>query len=389
MGDVFDPDSGEQIAGLLTDDHCNLRNSEALMYKMYEEQAGGQGMSDGAIGWSSHGNDDGGNGSDDGKSHLPAGNTTIGVILTNADFNKTDLTRIADMTHNGLARTIRPVHTMADGDTVYAMASGTVKTNVDLAGEARTADFLRSADEMDPSDLATYSFGQNFNVTMIQLATGFCSLINGGYYYEPHMVSKITNSSGVTVKSIEPRVLKRTISDSTSEFIRECCQAVVTEGTGKAARPAGYMIGGKTGTAQTYPRDGNEFVVSFIGYAPADDPQILVYVVVDRVNEPKQDNVGYAREIVRNIFTEVLPYKNIFMTEELSDKEIKELEALKLENTLKYGKALENPNAEVIQEDKPVEKEPEWKKFPIDQKTGYRKDPNTGELTGALKDYLD
>ena len=255
-----------------------------------------------------------------------------------------------------------------------------LKTNVDLAGEARTADFLRSADEMDPSDLATYSFGQNFNVTMIQLATGFCSLINGGYYYEPHMVSKITNSSGVTVKSIEPRVLKRTISDSTSEFIRECCQAVVTEGTGKAARPAGYMIGGKTGTAQTYPRDGNEFVVSFIGYAPADDPQILVYVVVDRVNEPKQDNVGYAREIVRNIFTEVLPYKNIFMTEELSDKEIKELEALKLENTLKYGKALENPNAEVIQEDKPVEKEPEWKKFPIDQKTGYRKDPNTGEL---------
>jgi len=134
LGDVFDPDSGEQIAGLLTDDHCNLRNSEALMYKMYEEQAGGQGMSDGAIGWSSHGNDDGGNGSDDGKSHLPAGNTTIGVILTNADFNKTDLTRIADMTHNGLARTIRPVHTMADGDTVYAMASGTVKTNVDLAG---------------------------------------------------------------------------------------------------------------------------------------------------------------------------------------------------------------------------------------------------------------
>ncbi|MBP5281780.1 MAG: penicillin-binding protein 2, partial [Lachnospiraceae bacterium] len=90
-----------------------------------------------------------------------------------------------------------------------------LKTNVDLAGEARTADFLRDADEMDPSDLATYSFGQNFNVTMIQLATGFCSLINGGYYYEPHMVSKITNSSGVTVKNIEPRILKQTISSST------------------------------------------------------------------------------------------------------------------------------------------------------------------------------
>ena len=255
-----------------------------------------------------------------------------------------------------------------------------LKTNVDLAGEARTADFIRSADKMDLADLATYSFGQNFNVTMIQLATGFCSLINGGYYYEPHMVSKITNSSGVTVKNIEPRVLKRTISDSTSEFIRECCQAVVTEGTGKAARPAGYMIGGKTGTAETYPREKKEFVVSFIGYAPADDPQILVYVVVDRVNESKQDNVGYARTIVRNIFTEVLPYKNIFMTEELSEKEKKELEQLALENTLKYGKALEDPDAQQTEESQVEEQDPVWKSFPIDASTGYRKDPNTGEL---------
>lgn len=256
-----------------------------------------------------------------------------------------------------------------------------LKTNVDLAGEARTADFLRSASEMDASDLATYSFGQNFNVTMIQLATGFCSLINGGYYYEPHMVSKITNSSGVTVKNIEPRILKQTISASTSELIREYCKAVVTEGTGKAARPAGYMIGGKTGTAQTYPRDGNDFVVSFVGFAPADDPQVLVYVVVDRVNEAKQDNVGYAREIVRNIFTEVLPYMNIFMTEELSAKEIKELEERQLANTLKYGKALENPD-ETQSDDTPdvQEKDPAWKSFPKDPATGYLKDPNTGEL---------
>ena len=141
LGDVFDPDSGEQIAGLLSDDHRQLRSSEALMYKMYEDQAERQAMSEGAIGWNSHGdtgsengaggNSDEGNRADTGK---PAGNTTIGVILTNADLNKTDLTRVADMTHNGLARAIRPVHTMADGDTVYAMASGTVKTSVDLAG---------------------------------------------------------------------------------------------------------------------------------------------------------------------------------------------------------------------------------------------------------------
>ena len=255
-----------------------------------------------------------------------------------------------------------------------------LKTNIDLAGEARTADFVRSAEEMDASDLATYSFGQNFNVTMIQLATGFCSLINGGYYYEPHVVSKITNSSGVTVKNIEPRILKQTISSSTSDLIKEYCKAVVTEGTGKSARPAGYMIGGKTGTAQTYPRDGNEFVVSFIGYAPADDPQILVYVVVDRVNDPKQDNAFLPREISRNIMTELLPYENIFMTEELSSKELQELEERRLENTLKYGKALEGQEEQKTETETMQEKDPVWKSFPKDPNTGYLKDPNTGEL---------
>ena len=255
-----------------------------------------------------------------------------------------------------------------------------LKTNVDLAGEARTVDFLRSADEMVPADLATYSFGQNFNVTMIQMITGFCSLINGGYYYEPHMVSKITNSSGVTVKNIEPRVLKQTISGSTSELIRQYCRATVTEGTGKTARPAGYMIGGKTGTAQTYPRDGRDFVVSFIGYAPADNPQIAIYVVVDRANAAEQDHATYAMKIVRSILTEVLPYLNIFMTEELSDKELKELEELKLENTLQYGKPL--PTQEETKEETPAQQEiaPPWKSFPVDPATGYLKDPETGEL---------
>lgn len=254
-----------------------------------------------------------------------------------------------------------------------------LKTNIDLAGEARTIEFLRSAKDMDNADLATYSFGQNFNVTMIQMITGFCSLINGGYYYEPHMVSKITNSSGVVVESIEPRVLKQTISGSTSELIRQYCRATVTEGTGKTARPAGYMIGGKTGTAQTYPRDGRDFVVSFIGFAPADDPQIAIYVVVDRANSAEQDHATYAMNIVRKILTEVLPYLNIFMTEELSAKELKELEELKLENTLQYGQALENQVEETVVE-KEKESEPVWKSFKKDPATGYLIDPDTKEL---------
>jgi len=219
-----------------------------------------------------------------------------------------------------------------------------LKTNVDLAGEARTASLMYPVEEMKPADLATNTFGQNFNVTMIQMISGFCSLINGGYYYEPHMVDKITNANGAVVEHVEPRVLKQTVSESTSELIRQYCRAVVMEEggqsrTGKTARPAGYAIGGKTGTAETLPRGNDEYVVSFMGYAPADDPQIAIYVVVDRPNVKEQDDAKYATGIVRNILTEVLPYLQIFMTEELSEEEVAELEARELEITTMYAPA--------------------------------------------------
>ena len=185
-----------------------------------------------------------------------------------------------------------------------------LKTNIDLAGEARTASLIYTADDMGPTDLATNSFGQNFNVTMIQLITGFCSLINGGYYYEPHVVDKITNASGATVANIEPRMLKQTVSESTSAMIRDYCRAAVDIGSGKTARPAGYRIGGKTGTAETidpntHIRSETEFVTSFIGYAPADDPKVAIYVVVDRPNAEKQASAKYATKLVRDILTEI------------------------------------------------------------------------------------
>ncbi len=214
-----------------------------------------------------------------------------------------------------------------------------LKTNIDLAKEVRTDGLIYTADKMVDVDLATNSFGQNFDVTMIQMITGFSSLINGGYYYEPHVVSKITSSSGATVQNIEPRLVKRTISEDTSAKIREACLQVVAgaNGTGRTARPAGYMIGGKTGTAETIPRDKTNYVVSFMGYAPADDPQIAIYVVVDRVNHYPQDDAKYATRIVRKVLTEVLPYLGIYMTEELSEDEKAELEQLNLDNTLAYG----------------------------------------------------
>ncbi len=272
-----------------------------------------------------------------------------------------------------------------------------LKTNIDLAGEARTASLVYKAEDMGPTDLATNSFGQNFNVTMIQTITGFSALINGGYYYEPHMVSKITNTSGATVENIEPRVLKQTVSEETSELIRQYCRAVVEYGTGKTARPAGYMIGGKTGTAETidqntHKRSKDEHVVSFMGFAPADDPQIAIYVVVDRPNTAHQGDAKYATGIVRNILTELLPYLNIFMTEPLSDKEVQELEALNMEITTQYTQKPqeEEPGegGEGTQTPQEGENHAAWLSFPVDPETGYRVDPATGYKYDAQEGFL-
>lgn len=298
-----------------------------------------------------------------------------------------------------------------------------LKTNIDLWGESRTASLVYNKDTMGPTELATNSFGQGFNVTMIQMITGFCSLINGGNYYEPHMVSKIISPSGATVENIEPRILKQTISSSVSEKIKEYCNLVVEgeNGTGHTARPAGYRIGGKTGTAETLPRGNNEYVVSFMGYAPADDPQIAIYVVVDRPNVQYQDDAKHATRIVRSILTEVLPYMGIFMTEELTEEERAELEALQIEimtpvapadeestdaeeggtdaeessgtsaedsddtetaddNKTEDGeKTVEGEGAE---DDGEEDKAPNeiWKTFPIDPETGYAVDPENGNL---------
>lgn len=260
-----------------------------------------------------------------------------------------------------------------------------LKTNIDLAGEARTASLIYTADTIKPVDLATNSFGQSFNVTMIQMITGYCSLINGGYYYEPHVVDKITNANGATVENIEPRVLKQTVSESTSELIRQYCRSVVMGegGTGHTARPAGYAIGGKTGTAETIPRENGEYVVSFMGFAPADDPEIAIYVVVDRPNSEKQDNARYATGIVRNILTEVLPYLNIFMTEELSESEIEELNAKQLEITTMYTQKPEEDALENLEEgdgtgENAGDDTPVWMSYPVDPTTGYYVDPDTG-----------
>ncbi|WP_035771437.1 penicillin-binding transpeptidase domain-containing protein [Butyrivibrio sp. FCS006] len=269
-----------------------------------------------------------------------------------------------------------------------------LKTNVDLAGEARTEGLTYTAANMTPTDLATNSFGQGFNVDMIEMITSFSSLINGGYYYEPHIVKRIVSSSGATIKNIEPRVLRQTISQSTSDKIVEYCNQVVAgaEGTGKTARPAGYMIGGKTGTAQTLPRGNRQYVVSFMGYAPASDPDIAIYVVVDRCNVQYQDDAKFATRIVRAVLTEALPYLNYPMTEELSEKEQAELAELREQMvttaTAEGEETTEEGEGEATEEETQTEEETTeseetgsiWESFDVDSTTGYYIDPNTGNL---------
>lgn len=191
------------------------------------------------------------------------------------------------------------------------------KTNIDLPGETRTDSLIYTEDQLSTINLATNSFGQNFNVTMIQVASAFCSIINGGNYYQPHVVKKITDENGNVIQEDNGTLLKKTVSSSTSELLKQYLYATVSDGTGKYAKVPGYSMGGKTGTAQKLPRGQGNYLVSFIGFAPVDNPQLLVYVVVDEPNAEEEFHSTFAQEIAKGIFEETLPYLNIYPDEDI------------------------------------------------------------------------
>lgn len=184
-------------------------------------------------------------------------------------------------------------------------------TGIDLPGEAATDGLLYTAENMDPASLATNAFGQNFNVTVTQLAAGFCSLINGGDYYEPHIVKRIQDENGNVTENKSPVLARRTISKETSDLIKEYMFGVVEEGTGGGARVKGYDVGGKTGTAEKLPRGNGKYLVSFIGYAPQENPQVVVYVVIDEPNAGQQANSGFATQMASDIMEEIFPYLGV------------------------------------------------------------------------------
>ena len=190
------------------------------------------------------------------------------------------------------------------------------KTGIDLPGEAYTASLIYTEENMTTIDLATNSFGQNYNCTMIQVASAFSSLVNGGYLYQPYLVSKVIGADGGTVSVTEPTVLKQTVSNGTSDILKEYMYSTVTSGTGSTAKVDGYSLGGKTGTAEKLPRNQGNYLVSFIGFAPYDNPELVIYCVVDEPNTADQPHSYYAQNIVREILEEIYPYMNIYPDEE-------------------------------------------------------------------------
>lgn len=181
-------------------------------------------------------------------------------------------------------------------------------TGIDLPGEADTSKLVYDKTNMGRTDLATNSFGQNFNCTMIQMISAFSAAVNGGYYYRPHIVKKIVDNKGVDIKNIEPDMIRRVISDRTSKYLREALFETVETGTGKLAQIRNRNIGGKTGTAEKLPRDAKNYLVSFIGFDDKDNPNLVLYVVVDQPNleGEEQAKASFATKIFHDIMKEIL-----------------------------------------------------------------------------------
>ena len=184
-------------------------------------------------------------------------------------------------------------------------------TGIDLPGEGSTEGLLYTPENMDAASLATNAFGQNFNVTMTQMAAAFSSLVNGGDYYKPHVVRQIQDDNGNVTENRDPVLMKKTVSKETSDILKDYMLGVVQEGTGSLAAVEGYDVGGKTGTAEKLPRGNGKYLVSFIGYAPQENPQVVVYVAVDEPNVPGQASSSYATELASQIMTEIFPYLGI------------------------------------------------------------------------------
>ena len=187
-----------------------------------------------------------------------------------------------------------------------------MRSGIDLPGEASCEGLLYTVDNMTMEALATNSFGQNFNVNTMQMIAGFSALINGGNYYKPHVVKQIVNEKGGIIQNFDKQLIKQTVTKDTSDFLRQALYNTVVAGTGKTAAVEGYQVGGKTGTAQHLDKTDDSYLLSFLGFAPYDKPQVVCYAIVDSPDVEDGGSSSYACKLFSAVMTEVLPYMNIF-----------------------------------------------------------------------------
>ncbi|MDD3794807.1 MAG: penicillin-binding transpeptidase domain-containing protein [Lachnospiraceae bacterium] len=195
------------------------------------------------------------------------------------------------------------------------------RTGIDLPNESSGS--VYTADTMHEVELATCSFGQGLTCNMIQEISAFSAVVNGGYYYQPHVVKQIKNANGSVIKTVDSLVLRQPISSLSSSLVRGYLKTAVQKGTGRKSQVPGYLTGGKTGTAEkidpeTGQRADGKYLVSFIGAAPIDDPKVVIYVIIDEPNVANQADSSYPQTLFREIATEVFPYMGLYPTEEVA-----------------------------------------------------------------------
>ena len=185
------------------------------------------------------------------------------------------------------------------------------KTGIDLPGEEMG---ITKSEDMIETDVATNSFGQGVNVNMVQMAAAFSSLINGGNYYQPHVVKRIEKPSGEVVKTFDATLVKQTVTSSTSQYLKRYLKSTVDAGLAMKAGVTGYSIGGKTGTAEKIPRSDHRWLISFIGFAPVDDPKFVIYVIIDEPDGTTgtSGSSGDVLTLSHDILTDLLPYMNVY-----------------------------------------------------------------------------
>ena len=190
------------------------------------------------------------------------------------------------------------------------------KTGIDLPDEQSCANQIYHADNMTDVDLATNSFGQNFYVTMVQMCAAYSSIVNGGNYYQPHVVKEILDTEGNVVRKIDPVLVRQTVSRETSEFLKEALFQTVENGTANRVKIAGYEIGAKTGTAEKANKGSADetYTISLMAVAPAYNPEVVVYAVVDEPNCSKGENTYQAKDLCKAAMEKILPYLNIYPT---------------------------------------------------------------------------